>query len=72
MREYLAIRECAERLGVGTRQAYRMVRAGTIPAVRQGRSIRVPKTAWEAWQARMTAEALASLKEGEARAKAAS
>lgn len=41
-RRTLSVSEAAEMLGVSVRTGYRMVDAGEIPAVRIGRSLRVP------------------------------
>lgn len=41
-RRTLSVAEAAEMLGVSTRTGYRMVDAGEIPAIRIGRSLRVP------------------------------
>lgn len=45
----LSVRETAEALGIGRNRAYDLISAGVIPAVRLGRSIRVPKDTLEAW-----------------------
>ncbi len=38
----ITVRECAQELGVGLMTAYRWIKNGYIPAVRFGRTIRVP------------------------------
>lgn len=45
----LRIGEAAKLLGICRSQAYLLVNAGTIPSVRIGRSVRVPKAALEEW-----------------------
>lgn len=60
--DYYTAQDVAARLRVTDRQVHRLCRAGRIPHVRHGKLIRVPVAAWEAWQARMTEEALAAVK----------
>lgn len=45
----LTVEEAAAQLAVSRSQAYALVRAGTIPSVKVGNSIRVPRRALEAW-----------------------
>lgn len=47
----LTVDEVSQALRIGRRQAYAAVEAGEIPAIRVGRSIRVPR----AWVDRVTA-----------------
>lgn len=71
MKDFLETRDIVERLGIGTRQVQRLARAGRIPHVRNGRRIRVPLLAWEAFVAQQSAEAMSALKKGETHAEAA-
>lgn len=43
------MRDVAEQLGVGKRQAYYLAACGAIPSVRINGRIRVPRAAWERW-----------------------
>lgn len=45
--DVLAVPDVARVLRIGRNQAYELVRSRTIPSVRIGRSIRVPRTALE-------------------------
>lgn len=45
----LRVEEAAEAMSVGRSKAYELVRAGQVPSVRIGRSVRVPVAALEAW-----------------------
>jgi excisionase family DNA binding protein len=52
----LTVREVAEDLRCGKNQAYELIRAGQIRAVRIGRAIRVPAEALAAFKAGQVAE----------------
>ena len=65
MADFMRISEVAERLGVGTRRAYRLAQRGEIPSVRHGGSIRVPRAAWEQYLEAETRKAISALKGGE-------
>lgn len=41
--------EVAQALGISRALAYRWMASGVLPTLRRGRTIRVPKTALEAW-----------------------
>jgi len=41
--------EAARALSIGRSKAYEMLRAGELPSIRLGRSLRVPLVALEAW-----------------------
>jgi hypothetical protein len=67
--EFLSAHDIAARLGVGTRQAYAIMRAGIVPSVRIGqRRVMVPRRAWEAWVSRQSELALARCGAGVERA----
>jgi excisionase family DNA binding protein len=48
----LSVEETAVVLGIGRSTAWRMVRAGVLPARRLGRRVLVPRAALEEWLAR--------------------
>ena len=48
---YLTVAEVAETMRVSKMTVYRLVRGGELPAVRVGRSFRVPQDALEAYLA---------------------
>lgn len=54
---YLTVAEVAETMRVSRMTVYRMVHAGELPAVRVGRSFRVPQDALEAYLAASSVEA---------------
>lgn len=62
--ELLRPADLAAMLGTTTGRVYQLVASGTIPAIRIGRSIWIPRGAWEKWLVGRTEEALASLKVG--------
>jgi excisionase family DNA binding protein len=45
---FLTVAEVAEMMRVSTMTVYRLVKSGELPAVRFGRSYRIPETAVEA------------------------
>ncbi len=47
--EYLKVPEVAEVLRVARSRAYELVANGTIPAIKIGRSIRVPRRELDRW-----------------------
>jgi len=59
--------DLAPQLGVTTGRIYQLIAAGVLPAVRVGRSLRIPRAAWEAWLAKQASQALASTRRGTAR-----
>jgi excisionase family DNA binding protein len=65
--EFLRPAEVAPLLGVTTGRVYQLIGAGLIPAVRIGGSIRVPRSAWNAWLEGLSKEALESLRAAGAR-----
>jgi excisionase family DNA binding protein len=54
-------------LGVSRSRIYQMLREGSLPAIRQGRAIRIPRSAWERWLASQADRALASTRRGAGR-----
>ena len=58
---FLRARDLAPLLGVSARRVRQIIRAGRIPSVREGRSVLVPRLAWETWLRRRSVEALAGL-----------
>ncbi len=60
-KELLKAADVAPQLGVTTGRVYQMIAEGTIPATRVGRSIRIPRQAWEAWVGEQNAHAQASV-----------
>lgn len=63
MTELLRASDIAARLGVSTGRVYQMLAKGLIPHTRQGRSIRIPRAAWEAWLAAQNRLAEESIQE---------
>lgn len=59
--EMLRAADIAERLGVTASRVYQLIAAGTIPVVRVGGALRIPRAAWDEWLRGRSAEALASL-----------
>ena len=58
MKDWLTAEDIAARLGVSRSRVYQLVDDRTIPCVRFGRSIRVPRLAWDAWLAEQSELAL--------------
>jgi excisionase family DNA binding protein len=48
--------EVGEAIGVSRARAYELIAAGTIPHIKLGSSIRVPRVALDAWIARELAD----------------
>jgi excisionase family DNA binding protein len=63
--DLLRVSEIAKLLGVTPGRIYQLVAAQTLPAVRMGRSIRIPRQAWAVWLDQQCARALASVRERE-------
>jgi excisionase family DNA binding protein len=62
--EFLRIPEVARRLGLSPSRTYKLAKEGVIPILhhgRNGRGLRVPRQAFEAWLAALNAEALAHI-----------
>ena len=58
-RQILSAREVAPLLGVTTGRVYQLLAAGDLPFFREGRAIRIPRAAWEAWLQEANDRALA-------------
>lgn len=41
--------DVAPMLGVTTGRVYQLIASGVLPSVRSGRSLRIPRVAWETW-----------------------
>lgn len=50
----LSVREAAQQLGVGRNRVYDLIRAGDLPHLRIGKTIRVPTEHLAAWIAART------------------
>ena len=49
IRDVLSVREVGARLGVSASRVYQLVAGRQIPSIRRGRSIVIPRQAWERW-----------------------
>ncbi len=54
--------DVAIRLGVTAGRVYQLIAAGTLPSIRRGRSVRVPRQAYERWLATLADEAEATVR----------
>lgn len=54
--------DVATRLGVSAGRVYQLLADGAIPCVRRGRSVRVPRQAYERWLASLADEATAAVR----------
>ena len=61
-REMLRPADVAALMGVTTGRVYQMIEAGVIPAIRNGRSITIPRRAWEIWLTQQRDRALLSVR----------
>jgi len=59
---YVPIREVAVALGLSEGRTYALIAAGSIPALREGRRIRVPRAAFERWLEQQAETALQNVK----------
>lgn len=59
--KFLKVSQVAPLLGLSVFQVYRLVAAGHLPAIRQGRAVRIPRGALETWLAECNRMALASV-----------
>lgn len=57
-REFFKPSEIAPQLGITTGSVYQMIRAGEIPAIRGGGSIRIPRRGFDAWLSEQSKRAL--------------
>ena len=46
--DVMTVPEAGARLGLGRQAAYRMVQRGLIPSIKLGRTVRVPRVAFDA------------------------
>jgi len=60
---FVKVPEAADLIGIGRSKAYELVASGEWPAVRIGRSVRIPLSALEAWAEMLTTEAIAELEQ---------
>jgi excisionase family DNA binding protein len=66
--EFLRPASIAPLLGVGVGRVYQLVAAGVVPSIRRGRSILIPRAAWERWLVEQRDQALSSIAlQGESR-----
>ncbi len=56
--QFLRAQDVAPLLGVSTGRVYQIIRAGRLPVVREGRSILLPRAAWDEWLRRRSEAAL--------------
>jgi excisionase family DNA binding protein len=61
-RQFFKPAEIAPQLGVTTGRLYQLIRAGRIPVIREGRAIRIPRGAWNAWLRVRNRRALAAVR----------
>ena len=57
-KDLLRASDVAALVGVTTGRIYQLIAAGKLPAVRDGRMIRIPRAAWEQWLREQTERAL--------------
>ena len=57
------VADVAGLLGVSVSRVYGLVREGRIPAVRQGKGVRIPRGAFETWLRGRDREALQAMRE---------
>lgn len=61
-RDFMTVREVAKRMGVTRGRVYQRVAAGELPAVREGRAIRIPVLAWQRWLEMQASRAMAAVR----------
>jgi excisionase family DNA binding protein len=59
---YVPVREIAARIGLSEPRTYALIAEGAIPALHDGRRIRVPRTAFERWLDERAELALSNVK----------
>jgi excisionase family DNA binding protein len=62
-RAYMPVRDVATALGLSEARTYALIAEGKIPAVRDGRRVRVPSAAFEAWLRSQEQKALENLRQ---------
>jgi len=63
VKDFFTTQDVSEKMGVCVAHIVRLVKQGRLPHIRNGRRIMIPRPAWEAFVASLSADALASLKE---------
>jgi excisionase family DNA binding protein len=59
---YMSVHEVAAAIGLSEPRTYALIAEGSIPALREGRRIRVPRVAFERWLEEQAQLALANVK----------
>lgn len=54
--------DVATRLGVTPGRVYQLIKDGTLPCIRRGRSVRVPRQAYDRWLSSLADEASAAVR----------
>jgi excisionase family DNA binding protein len=62
-KDFLTLREAAERLGLSYERTWALARSGALPCVRRGARWTVPLRAWERWIEKQAEEALAGVRQ---------
>jgi excisionase family DNA binding protein len=60
-RELLRPLDIASSLGLTTGRIYQLITAGVLPHVRVGRTIYIPRQAWEQWLKERSSDALSAI-----------
>lgn len=60
---FMRVRDAARELGLSVGRTYTLAREGRIPAIRQGKAVRIPRRSFEAWMQAREAEALAAVRD---------
>jgi excisionase family DNA binding protein len=61
-RVILTAADLAPLLGISRRRVYQLIHSGGLPAIREGRAIKIPRPAFEAWLADQAARAVAAMR----------
>lgn len=61
--EMLRARDVASLLGITPAGVYKMMKEGRLPFVRLGRSIRIPRAAWNTWLEDKSIAALSAMQD---------
>jgi len=62
VKELLKPSDIAPLLGVTTARVYQLIQQGHLPGVRVGGAVRIPRSAWTQWLARLDDEAMAKVR----------
>ena len=65
-RSFLTVPEVAREIGASPVRTYALISDGTIPSVRFGRRVRIPRPAFERWLAELSERALAGVADASA------